>query len=149
MNKYIIIAISAILFLAVVGIVLFKFVFHFNKNNPAPAPVVTRREIPEPNVKISKYILTAKVTAINNNEISVTLQRLFAGDKGNYLDVDNKVVKVTSGTDVVLGKLVNNRYAEVSAKLSDIKVGQKLTFYSAENIKIMSVFSPYKIIINQ
>lgn len=148
MNKYLIISLSSVLFLVIVGLLFFKFVvYKGNKATVSTTPI--RKEIPEPDVKISKYILGATVTAINNNEISVTLQRLFQGDNGNYFDTDNKVVQVSSSTEIVMGKLVNKKYSEGPANFSDIKVGQKLVFYSSENIKIMSVFSPYKIIISQ
>lgn len=155
MNKYYIIIASAILFLAILGLIFFIFIFptyktqNLGTKEASTSTAGVRKEIPEPNIKISRYILSAQATAINNNEISITLQRLFAGEKGNYLDTDNKIVKVSSSTEIVVGKIVNKRYLEVPGKFSDIKAGQKLTFYSSENIKIMPVFSPYKIIINQ
>lgn len=143
---------SVLLVLLVVTVVFFAFVFlKQNKNESAESSVATttRREIPEPNVKVSKYILGGKVTAVNNNEISITLKRLFAGDNGNYLDVDNKIVRVLPSTQIVVGKFINKRYAEVPGSLSDIKVGQNITLYSAENIKVMPIFSPFKLIISQ
>lgn len=151
MNKYFIIFTSTVLFFAIAAVVFFNFIYTGKKDEPSLVQTATstRREIPEPNIKIGKYLLGGEVTAVKNNEISVTLKRLFAGDNGNYMDTDNKLVKVSSSTVIVIGKSINKKYSEIPANFSDIKTGQKLTFYSGENIKIMPVFSPYKIVINQ
>ncbi len=158
-KKYLVIAVSVFLFLSLALFLYFKlFLFNQISQEPIIGPISktatttsgsVRREISEPNVKIKRYILGAEVTAVNGVEVSVTLQRLFEGDNGNYLDVDNKVVKISSSTEIVMSKIVNKKYSEVPATLADIKVGKKLTFYSAQNIKLMQVFSPYKVIISQ
>lgn len=159
-NKYLIIAATAVLVLVFLigGVVFYLFVFRTQKGNmptvssdqiATTTNIITRKEIPEPSIKVGKYILGGKVTALNGVEISITLERLFAGDNGNYMATDNKVARISSSTEIVIGKLVNKRYSEVPGNISDIKNGQNLTFYSGENIRIMHIFSPYKIIITQ
>lgn len=153
MNKYVVIVLSVVIFLIIIVCSIFGLIYYKNKINTIGLVEATsstlRREIPEPSIKISKYILTGTVTFIKDNEISITLERLFEGDNGNYLATDNKIVRISSSTQVVSGRILNKKYSEIPARYVDIKEGQSLTFYSGENIKVMPVFSPYKIIISQ
>lgn len=145
---------SILLIVVIVIAVFFSFLYLKQKKvEPVILPIATstsgRKEIPEPDMKISRYILGAKVTAVDGRKLNITLQRLFAGPKGNYVDTDNKTVQLSTSTEIVFGKLVNKKYSESPALITDIKVGQSLIFYSSENIKLMDTFSPYKVIINQ
>jgi len=127
--------------LIVAGVVVWFVVFRY--------PVKTvRQELPPPAIEIKEYSLSGKVMAINGNEVTLSVGRVFVGDNGNYVAYEDK--KVTVDDKTVISKVTNvdDKITIQSGVIKDLKVGSEIVVYSNSNIALQDSFTPARLDIN-
>jgi len=127
--------------LIVAGVVVWFSLFKY--------PVKTvRRELPPPAIEIKEYSLSGKVMAINGNEVTLNVGRVFVGDNGNYVAYEDK--KVTVGDKTVISKVTNvdDKITIQPGVLNDFTVGSEIVVYSDSNIALQDSFMPTRLDIN-
>ncbi len=110
---------------------------------------VDPRYFPKNEVVIKDYVLGGQVSEIIDNRLILNVQLSTTTKAGIVTTNEVKVAIVGSSTQFFATKYANRKYTKTGAKLSDVKVGDRVSMYSNNNIAEMKSFVPYRIDINK
>lgn len=105
----------------------------------------TSQDLPDVNIEIKEYSVGGKVVSIENNIFKINVGKVLVGQDGNYVSYEDKIIKIASGTPVVVSKVVQGRLFKRNGDVSDIKIDGGIVVFSNKNILKDDVIEPTRV----